>query len=117
VIEARAALQRGIEAIDGLRVLGDPRLSLLAFSAEGFDAWDVHARMLARGWQTLRLGRPRAIAINVGPADMPFVRGYLADLPRAVAAARKAVARRASPRPRPRRRMESGLRMHAAGDG
>jgi glutamate/tyrosine decarboxylase-like PLP-dependent enzyme len=93
VVEARAALQRGIEAIAGLRVLGDPRLSLLAFVAAGCDAWDVHARMRARGWETLRLGRPRAIAINVGPADMPFVRGYLADLPRAVAAARAKASR------------------------
>jgi sphinganine-1-phosphate aldolase len=48
--EATAALVAGVEAIDGLDVLGRPEMSMVACASETFDVFQVVDLMKARGW-------------------------------------------------------------------
>jgi glutamate/tyrosine decarboxylase-like PLP-dependent enzyme len=90
VLEAAARLRAGIDAIDGLRVLGDP-LWVIAFTGEDVDVYDVLDAMAARGWSLNGLQRPPAVHVcvtlrHVGPG---VVERFLDDLGACVEVARR----------------------------
>jgi glutamate/tyrosine decarboxylase-like PLP-dependent enzyme len=64
ILDAAAAIRRGIEAIDGLRVLGDP-LFCIAFATadDELAIYRVMDAMTARGWSLNGLHRPPAVHI------------------------------------------------------
>jgi sphinganine-1-phosphate aldolase len=64
ILEAAAVIRRGIEAIDGLRVLGDP-LFCIAFATEDDElaVYRVMDAMTARGWSLNGLHHPPAVHI------------------------------------------------------
>lgn len=64
ILEAAAAIRRGIEGIDGLRVLGEP-LFCIAFATERDElaVFRVLDAMTARGWALNGLHRPPAVHI------------------------------------------------------
>ena len=64
ILETAARIRSGIEAIDGLRVLGDP-LFCIAFATEGDELaiYRVMDAMSARGWSLNGLHRPPAVHI------------------------------------------------------
>ncbi len=86
ILETGARIRRGVAAIPGLRVLGDP-LWVIAFTAdEDLDIFQVTENMSHRGWSLNGLQRPPAVHIAVtlrhtrpGVADR-----FLADLREAV---------------------------------
>ncbi|TDE53608.1 aspartate aminotransferase family protein [Nonomuraea mesophila] len=49
-LEATARLRAGITAIPGLRVLGEPESSLVAFTGDGIDVFVLADEARARGW-------------------------------------------------------------------
>ncbi|GGI03797.1 pyridoxal phosphate-dependent decarboxylase family protein [Egicoccus halophilus] len=57
----------GIAAIDGLEVLGDPRLSLVAAHAPAYDVFEVVDEMKRRGWYV----QPQ-LAHGASPANVHF---------------------------------------------
>lgn len=81
VLEAAAVVRRGIEAVEGLRVLGDP-LWVIAFTAAGFDVYDVLDRMTARGWSLNGLQHPPAVhlCVTLRHTQPGVVDRFLADL-------------------------------------
>jgi glutamate/tyrosine decarboxylase-like PLP-dependent enzyme len=89
-------IRAGIEAIPGLRVLGDPRMSLLAFAADGFDVMAVGDAMDARGWCLDRQRDPDALHLMISPLHARVADAFLLDLREA--AARPGPARGASAR-------------------
>ncbi|MEN8113152.1 MAG: aminotransferase class V-fold PLP-dependent enzyme [Actinomycetota bacterium] len=91
ILEAGAAIRRGIAEIPELRVLGDP-LWVIAFASDEVDIYEVMARMAKRGWSLNGLHHPPAVHIALTLRHTrPGVTGrFLDDLVEVVAATREA---------------------------
>lgn len=76
------ALQDGIEAIDGLYVLGDPDASTFAFGSDEHDISAVCDVMDRKGWRLDR--QPDSLHVIVMPQHARIVGPFLADLAEAV---------------------------------
>jgi glutamate/tyrosine decarboxylase-like PLP-dependent enzyme len=87
--DAARELRRGIEAIDGLEVRGDPPATVLAFGATDPEALDIFAvgeRLAADGWYLDRQNRPDSLHATVHFGSAGTVPALVEDLRRAVAA-------------------------------
>jgi glutamate/tyrosine decarboxylase-like PLP-dependent enzyme len=82
------ALKRGINEIPGLCILGEPVMSVFAFTAADVDTFALGDAMHARGWQLDTQHLPPALHLMVTPTHVPVVETFLADLRAAVAAVR-----------------------------
>lgn len=88
ILETAASIRRGIAAIDGLSVLGDP-LWVIAFRAETVNIYEVMALMAQRGWSLNGLHHPPAVhlAVTLRHTQPGVVEQFLDDLGESVAAA------------------------------
>ena len=78
--------QAGINAIESLTVLGEPVMSVFAYSSEDFDIHAVAAGMENRGWLVSKETYPlNAIQFMQSPGHEPYVDEYLRDLAEVVA--------------------------------
>jgi glutamate/tyrosine decarboxylase-like PLP-dependent enzyme len=82
-----AQYRRGVEAL-GLRVLGNPELSILCFTADDVDMMDVGAAMAERGWLPGHTREPRSMHMMLSMLHAPAVDDYLADLKASLAQVR-----------------------------
>jgi sphinganine-1-phosphate aldolase len=93
ILAAAAVIRRGIEGIDGLRVLGDP-LFCIAFATERDELaiYRVMDAMTARGWSLNGLHRPPAVHIctTLRHAEPGVAERFVADLADAVEDVRSA---------------------------
>ncbi len=80
VAQTSAALKAGISAIDGLRLVGDPPASLMAFCSDQYDMGAIGDVMDARGWHLDRQERPPALHMMVTPNHAQIVERFLDDL-------------------------------------
>lgn len=91
VLEAGAAVQAGVAAIPGLRVLGDP-LWVVAFASteDGLSIYDVLDRMGRRGWSLNGLQDPACVhlCVTLRHTQPGVVEHFLADLAASVEEAR-----------------------------
>jgi glutamate/tyrosine decarboxylase-like PLP-dependent enzyme len=87
VNDAAARLQRGIEAIEGLRIVGEPDMSVFAFTSDRAAVTNIVDRMAARGWRLNRQANPPAIHMILTPRHSEVVNAFLNDLEPAVAEA------------------------------
>ena len=60
VLDTSRALREGIAAIPGLKLLGQPRLSIFAFTSDTLDVYALGDVMEARGWKLDRQMMPPA---------------------------------------------------------
>ncbi|MBV1861959.1 MAG: aspartate aminotransferase family protein [Nannocystaceae bacterium] len=78
------ALREGIDAIDGLRVLGEPEGSLLAFSSDSLDVFSLVDAMRERKWYIQpQFGHdhvPRSVHLTVTPINVPHQDAFLTEL-------------------------------------
>lgn len=79
------AIRHGIGEIPGLRVLGDPVATVLAFTSDTDDIFAVGDVMDDRGWHLDRQTDPDALHLMVSPAHDKIVTTFLTDLRDAVA--------------------------------
>ncbi len=90
--DATRRLIAGIDAIDGLHVLGHPDSSLVPFAAEDVDLFEVADELRVKGWYVqpqLAFGSlPRNLHLTVTAASRDQVAPLLADLAAAVEIAR-----------------------------
>jgi glutamate/tyrosine decarboxylase-like PLP-dependent enzyme len=93
-VAAHRRFVEGVAAIDGLRVLGEPRATLLAIAADPdaavpVDPFAVEAGLKARGWHLDRQGPPDSIHATVTPIQgmdgCRIIEDLLADLRRVAA--------------------------------
>jgi hypothetical protein len=85
--EARAQLEEGVRAIDGLDVLGRPDATLCAVGADegGPDIFAVGDALAARGWHLDRQGPPDNLHATCTPPQRgAVIDRLLADLATAV---------------------------------
>lgn len=90
-------MRDGIAAIDGVRVLGDGRLHLIAMAADPaaatpVDVFALGDALLARGWFHDRQGPPDTLHSTVSNSNTGVIEQYLADLEASVAEVRGRIA-------------------------
>jgi len=82
-------LCNGVNAIDGLHVLGEPDGSLLAFSSDSLDVFSLVDAMRERKWYIQpQFGHghvPKSVHLTVTPINVPHGDAFLADLAGCVA--------------------------------
>jgi len=79
-METTDRLRRGVGETAGLRVLGDPTMSVFAFASDTVDVYVLGDAMEKRGWKLDRQQRPPCLHLMVTPAHAPVVDEFLADL-------------------------------------
>ena len=89
VMQTATALRQGINAIPGLRVMGEPPMSLMAIGADNLDIYEVGDEMTARGWHLDRQQFPPTLHLTVNHLHAGRETDFLADLTAAAAAARR----------------------------
>ena len=73
--------QEGINAIEGLVVLGEPPMSLFAYTSTTLDIYAIATGMENRGWMVSKDSHPfKAIHFMQSPGHEPYVAAYLKDL-------------------------------------
>lgn len=89
ILDSGARIRNGIDAIEGLYVLGDP-LWVIAFASDDVNIYEVMARMAAHGWSLNGLHHPPAvhIAVTLRHTQPGVVDRFLSDLSDAVDGAR-----------------------------
>ncbi len=80
-----AEVRAGIEAIDGLEVVGDPIGPVMAVKSDTIDLYAVGDVMDDKGWNLNRNTDPRGLHLMLSPAHTPVAGELLADLRDAVA--------------------------------
>jgi glutamate/tyrosine decarboxylase-like PLP-dependent enzyme len=71
----------GIEAIDGLEVMGEPAMSVFAVTSKTLDIHAIGKGMEERGWIVFADTHPEpALRYMQSPGHEPYVDAYLADL-------------------------------------
>lgn len=89
VMRTTRRMQEGIDAIPGVRVLGQPDMSVFAIGSDGADVYEVADEMALRGWYFDRQHFPPSLHVTVTYAHAEIVDPFLADLAQAVAAVRR----------------------------
>ena len=86
IMDTTRKLQDGINAIDGLEVLGNPHMSVFAYRSTDRDlnVYAIGDRMEEKGWHIDRQQRPETLHAMVTPHHAASADRYLADLREAV---------------------------------
>ncbi len=92
VRDASLRLREGIEALEDLQLMGDPRFCMLAFESKTINVFALADELKERGWYVQaqhRFGEhPQNIHLSIHPANVDWVEPFLKDLGEAVAAVR-----------------------------
>jgi len=74
------ALMNGINALPGMYVLGEPDMSVFAFTSNEVDIFAVGDEMEVRGWNMDRQQRPNSLHLMITPIHSGTVDQFLSDL-------------------------------------
>jgi glutamate/tyrosine decarboxylase-like PLP-dependent enzyme len=88
VMETTKALIAGIDAIPGVKILGDPAMSILAIGSDDLNIYEVGDEMTLLGWHLDRQQRPPSLHLTVTHAHAQVADQFLSDLEGAVATVR-----------------------------
>ena len=96
VMRTTVKLRQGIDAMEGVKVLGDPAMSILAIGSDGLNVYEVADELSLRGWHLDRQQLPPSLHLTVTPAHAAahpaggqVADRFLADLEDAIARVRK----------------------------
>ena len=91
MMTARDQMLNGIEAIDGLYVVGEPDVTVFGYGSREVDMFAVAEQMTAKGWFVSTMSEPPGIHMGMPTlAHVGVVDEYLADLAASVATVRDA---------------------------
>lgn len=94
LLGAKNAIVAGVKAIPGLRVMGDPEMSLVAFTSDELSVFAIADEMKTRGFHVqpqLKLGTCKEnIHVSINPSNVAHTDAMLAALRESVAAVRAA---------------------------
>jgi glutamate/tyrosine decarboxylase-like PLP-dependent enzyme len=85
VMQATEQIRAGINAIDGLHVLGEPPMSLMAIASDRLNVYEVGDEMGARGWHLDRQQFPPTLHLTLNYAHVQQTDAFLRDLAAATA--------------------------------
>lgn len=83
-MKATKAIRAGIESIPGLKIIGDPNASLLAFGSDEVDIFAVGDELNLKGWHFDRQQKPASLHLTVSQIHQHVVEEFLSDLTAAV---------------------------------
>jgi glutamate/tyrosine decarboxylase-like PLP-dependent enzyme len=89
VMKTVTKIREGIAAIDGLKVLGNPEMSVLAIGSERLNIYEVGDEMTRRGWHLDRQQFPPTLHLTINYAHAQSADAFLRDLAEAVAIVKK----------------------------
>jgi len=89
VMQTTGQLKEGVAAIPGLKILGEPAMSILAIGADRLNVYEIADEMTLRGWHLDRQQLPPSLHLTVTPAHATVADRFLEDLRQAVARTRK----------------------------
>ncbi|MFP6617055.1 MAG: aspartate aminotransferase family protein [Candidatus Hydrogenedentota bacterium] len=84
VTDAREAIEVGVQQL-GFRILGVPKLGLVAFSHPDVDVYAVYRQMFKKGWFTSLTTKPKALHLMLSPFHIEVTDVYLNDLRECIA--------------------------------
>lgn len=85
VMTARDKLKDGINAIDGLYIMGDPIMSVMGIGAKRpLDIYEIGDHMSERGWHMDRQQSPNSLHLTINRGHIISADAFLADLADAV---------------------------------
>lgn len=84
VMQTTVKLRDGIDALEGVHVLGDPAMSILAIGSDTLNIYEVGDEMTLRGWYMDRQQHPPSLHLTINHAHAQVADQFLADLERAV---------------------------------
>ncbi|MCA9636254.1 MAG: aspartate aminotransferase family protein [Myxococcales bacterium] len=92
VLDGTKRLCAGIDAIDGLRVLGEPEMNLIAFTSDEVDVFHLTDEMKMKGWYIqpqLSYGASKEnVHLSVNPNCLQWIEPFLVDLAACVESAK-----------------------------
>lgn len=80
VMAASDRLQNGIEKIDGVHVLGDPKATIFALASDSLNIFEVGDEMQSRGWHLDRQQFPSSLHVTLMQAHIEQTAVFLQDL-------------------------------------
>jgi len=80
VMRATLAIRDGIQEIEGLKIVGDPDMSVLAFTSENTDIFSIGDALSERGWHLDRLQFPDGLHLTVTKLNVGKEKTFLKDL-------------------------------------
>jgi len=80
IMQTARRLIDGINSIPGLYMLGQPDMSVFAFTSDKIDIYMLGDAMDARGWRLDRQQRPACLHMMVTPAHEKVADNFLSDL-------------------------------------
>jgi len=89
VMKATFAIREGVEKLEGVKVLGDPEMSILALASDEFNIYEVGDEMTARGWYLDRQQFPPSLHLTINFAHAGMEELFLQDLADSVAIVQK----------------------------
>ncbi len=89
VMQTTIKIRQGVEAIPGLKVLGDPPMSVLAIGSDRLNIYEVGDEMGLNGWHLDRQQDPPSLHLTVTHAHAAVAEQFLADLAEATTKARR----------------------------
>ena len=70
-LDATHALQAGVRSIPGLRVIGEPEMTVFAIGSDDIDLYALADAMQERGWMLDRQHKPVTLHLTVMPSHAP----------------------------------------------
>jgi sphinganine-1-phosphate aldolase len=80
VMETALKIRKGIESIDGLQILGDPGMTLLAFTSRNGDIFNIGEALSRKGWYLDRLQFPEGLHMTINRLNVGMEEEFLKDL-------------------------------------
>ena len=89
VMETAVSIRRGIEQIAGLKILGNPPMSIMAVASDSLNIYEVGDEMTAKGWFMDRQQFPPTLHITINQVHVQQTAQFLHDLAEAVTKVRR----------------------------
>ncbi|MDX2001852.1 MAG: aspartate aminotransferase family protein [Chitinophagales bacterium] len=89
VMEATEKIIAGINAIEGLYVIGKPEMSVLGFTSDKYDIFRIGDEMNLKGWHIDKQQNPDSLHLTISYGNVQAVDDFLTDLKEAVKQAKK----------------------------
>uniref|UniRef100_A0A453E139 Sphingosine-1-phosphate lyase n=1 Tax=Aegilops tauschii subsp. strangulata TaxID=200361 RepID=A0A453E139_AEGTS len=80
IMEVSKKIQKGIDDISGLFVIGKPDMTVVAFGSDAVDIFEVNDIMSSNGWHLNALQRPNSLHICVTLQHTAIYEEFLKDL-------------------------------------
>jgi glutamate/tyrosine decarboxylase-like PLP-dependent enzyme len=84
VMQAAQDLRSGVADIEGVHILGDPVMSVMALGSDQLNPYEIGDELSIRGWHLDRQHLPPSLHMTVNYAHVDRVQAFLEDLTAAV---------------------------------